>query len=213
MLNFLLMFISFEGIDGCGKSTQIKILSEYLISLGNKVLTIREPGGNDLSEAIRKILLSSKNVIDPITELLLFESARANLIQETIRPALDNGFIVLSDRFYDSTIAYQGYGRGINLDYITQINTIATNGLKPDLTFFLDVDIQTSKKRSNYRISDRIELSDDSFFENVIKGFHIIAVNEPERMIVINAKNDIKKTHNNILSILADKFPNIFLLS
>jgi dTMP kinase len=206
------MFISFEGIDGCGKSTQIKLLSEYLISLGNKVLTIREPGGNSLSEAIRKILLSSKNEIDPITELLLFESARANLIRQTIKPSLDDGFIILSDRFYDSTIAYQGYGRGINLDYITQINTIATNGLKPDLTFLLDVDIQTSKNRSNFRVSDRIELSDDSFFEKVIDGFRIIAANEPDRLIVIDAKNNIQSTHNKILSVLINKFPNIFRL-
>lgn len=206
------MFISFEGIDGCGKSTQIKLLSERLLNLGNKVLTIREPGGNTLSEAIRKILLSSKNDIDPITELLLFESARANLIQKTIKPSLEEGFILLSDRFYDSTIAYQGYGRGIDLEYISQINNIATNGFKPDITFFLNVDIPTSKTRSNNRISDRIELSDDTFFENVIVGFHTIAANEPERVLVIDAQNDIKTTHEQIITLLNNKFPNVFRL-
>ena len=203
------MLVSFEGIDGCGKSTQIKLLSDLLENAGKNVLTIREPGGNVLSESIRTMLLSSKNDIDPITELLLFESARANLINKTINPKLKEGYIILTDRFYDSTTAYQGYGRGLDLNSINQLNKIATSGLTPDITFLLDVTIETSKKRSNRRIADRIESSDDEFYLRVIHGFHEIAAQNSDRVFTIDANNDISTTHEHILSILRNKFPEI----
>ena len=140
------MFITFEGIDGCGKSTQLKLLNEYFLKQNKQTLIIREPGGTKVSEKIREILLSKNLEMTNITELLLFAAARNSLVEKVIKPALNQGIYVLSDRFYDSTTAYQGYGREINLDYIKIINEIATNGLKPNLTFFLDVPIEIASE-------------------------------------------------------------------
>ena len=202
------MFISFEGIDGSGKSTQIKLLKKYLEGLGYDVITLREPGGTVLSEKIREMLLSHKYEIQPVTELLLFEAARSNLVEEIIKPAIAAGKIVLCDRFYDSTTAYQGYGRDIPVDDVLYCHKIATNGLKPDITFFLNVSITTSNYRSINREVDRIEASGDDFFEKVKYGFHEIAKSEPERVFVINSELKIEETQMKIINILKNKFPD-----
>ncbi|MBX3042598.1 MAG: dTMP kinase [Candidatus Kapabacteria bacterium] len=188
------MLITFEGIDGCGKTTQLKLVAEMLESRGFKVHSLREPGGTDVSEAIREILLSSKSKLNDITELLLFESARSNLVESIIKPALAKGDYVLCDRFFDSTTAYQGYGRQIDLNVIQNCNEIATGGLKPNLTFYLRLSLQESKKRAGSREKDRIEKAGDNFFLRVIKGFDEIAANEPERVKIIDASGGIDET-------------------
>jgi dTMP kinase len=186
------MLISFEGIDGCGKTTQIGILEAKLIDSGYKVLRLREPGGAPLSEQIREILLNSKDDIHPITELMLFESARSHLYRTLIAPALAEKTIVICDRFTDSTIAYQGYGRGLDIDTIRRFNKIATDGVKPDITFYLDVELETARARSSKRISDRIESAGEEFFLRIIRGFRELAAVEPERIIQIDARNEIE---------------------
>ncbi len=193
------MFITFEGIDGCGKTTQLQLLKEYLEDKGYQVVMIREPGGTDFSEKIRDILLYSKDNISPIAELMLFESARANLVENVIKPALAEGKIVLSDRFYDSTTAYQGYGRGLDLEKVKSCNIFATNGLKPDLTFYLEVPLNIAHTRSHKRVYDRIESAGDNFFQRVIDGFRAIAESEPERFVIIDSTDELEVTRQRIL--------------
>jgi dTMP kinase len=199
------LLISFEGIDGAGKTTQINLLSKYLESKGLSVVVLREPGGNDVSESIREILLSAKNSINPKTELLLFEAARSELVHSVIIPALENGKIVLLDRFYDSTTAYQGFGRGLPLDDISKLNDIATSGLKPDLTFFLDIPLEVSKERSKKRDLDRIELSGSVFFERIIEGFRHLASLNSERIFLIDSEQDVKTVQNFIIFAVETK--------
>ncbi|HRP02487.1 MAG TPA: dTMP kinase [Candidatus Kapabacteria bacterium] len=196
------MFITFEGIDGCGKSTQLKLVNEYFISKGIKTLLIREPGGTNFSEKIREILLSHSSDMTNISELLLFASARNSLVSNVIEPAISNNIVVISDRFYDSTTAYQGFGRGLDLKQVEAINQIATNGLKPDLTFYLKLTVEEANQRSKYRQKDRIEDAGNHFFENVIIGYDTIADTEPERVKVIPAKNSISHTNKLILEII-----------
>lgn len=193
------MFITFEGIDGCGKSTQLILLKETLEQKGFKVITLREPGGTQLSEQIREILLSNKSQINDIAELLLFQAARANLVENVIKPALENDIFVLCDRFYDSTTAYQGYGRMIDLDIVKTCNIIAVNGLKPDLTFYLKLPLEIAKERSNKRDLDRIENAGDSFYKRVLLGYELIAAEEPERIKIICSNGTIENTKNEIL--------------
>lgn len=197
------MFITFEGIDGCGKTTQLKVLKDYLEKRGRKAVTLREPGGTDFSEKIREILLYSKDAISARAELLLFEAARANLVETVIKPELAGGNIVLCDRFYDSTTAYQGYGRGLPLDEINKCNTIATGGLKPNLTFFLNLSLEESKIRSHNRYQDRIEKAGDAFFERVLAGFKTIAAQEPERFHIIDAHGSVEETAKIIQEIVS----------
>ncbi len=188
------MLITFEGIDGSGKTTQLRLLKEYLEERGRKVIAIREPGGTVFSENIRELLLYSEENISPRAELLLFESARAHLVETLIKPAIEEGSIVLCDRFYDSTMAYQGYGRGIPLEEVKSCNMTATGGLVPTLTFYLKLDLDESRQRAKYRQHDRIEQSGNDFFERVIEGFAKIAEAEPRRIIVIDASGSIGAT-------------------
>jgi dTMP kinase len=200
------MFITFEGIDGSGKTTQIKLLQTYLEKKGIAVLTLREPGGNAFSEQIRELLLNSKHKISSRTELLLFEAARAQLVDSVIKPALTEGKIVISDRFYDSTTAYQAFGRGLPLEEVNFCNMFATGGLKPDITFYLKISLEESKKRAHYRFYDRIEQSGDIFFQKVIEGYNYIASREPERFIVIDASGRREETSSKIIA----KFEEIY---
>lgn len=193
------MFITFEGIDGSGKTTQIKLLSDFLESKGYEVILIREPGGTTFSESIRELLLNSKHSINRISELMLFEAARADLTEKIIIPALNKGKFVLSDRFYDSTTAYQGYGRGIDLNKIETLNKLGALDVSPDITFYLNIDIKTSEERSKARKKDRIESSGIEFYEKVVKGFEEISKKYPHRFIKINASNDIESTHKKVL--------------
>ncbi len=196
------MFITFEGIDGCGKTTQLKKLADYLTKTGKKVMTIREPGGNKFSESIRELLLDKSNNLSPVTELLLFEAARSHLVETVIKPAISDGVIVLSDRFYDSTTAYQGFGRGLDMDDVIQCNAIATGALKPDITFYLDVPLEVAAQRSGNREKDRIELAGNSFFERVRLGFRELAKMESHRIIQIDATQAAEETFAIILSHL-----------
>jgi dTMP kinase len=183
-------FITFEGTEGSGKSTQISLLAERLRSLEYTVRTLREPGGTPIGEEIRHTLKHSKDnhAMTPEAELLLMNASRAQLVREIIRPALDDGEIVLCDRFYDSTTAYQGYGRQLDLNMVKAIVDIAVGATRPDLTLLLQVSHEISERRRLARQStlpfmrDRIEEADQNFFDRVAKGYLAIAAAEPQRV-------------------------------
>ncbi len=204
------LFITFEGIDGCGKTTQLNLLCDYLISKGHDVLITREPGGNhQLGKDIRNILLHTQCEVDSKAEMFLFLADRAQHINKFILPNLKAGKIVLCDRHTDSTLAYQGYGRGQNIEKIIFLNDIATNNIKPDLTFIYNIDIDTSNLRVG-KEKDRMENSGSIFLEKVRLGYLTIAKNNPERIKVINAVNSIETvfedTKKHIDNILKCKF-------
>ncbi len=196
------MFISFEGIDGCGKSTQVSLLERALVEAGHSVRVLREPGATPLSEAVRSVLLNSAFDIDSMSELLLFCAARRQLVETVIRPALDNGTIVICDRYADSSTAYQGYGRGLALDDVASANRLATGGLMPHCTFFLDISVTESLQRSAKRSGtspDRMERSGDAFFERVRSGYQSIANSEDQRFLVLDGTQSIEFLHQSIL--------------
>jgi dTMP kinase len=187
------VFITFEGGEGAGKTTQVTRLAEHFRALGRTVRTVREPGGTELGEETRRILKHAPygaRLCDP-AELLLFAASRAQLVAEVIRPALHNGEIVLCDRFTDSTAAYQGYGRGLPADAIATVNTFATNGLSPDLTVLLDLPAAAGLERARLRApadsTDRMETMDLAFYERVRAGYLEIATREKARFLVVNA--------------------------
>ena len=196
------LFITFEGADGCGKTTQIKLLDEYLRSKGYKTLLTREPGSIGLGIKLREILLNYDGEISPTCESFLFLADRAQHIDCIIKPALDDGIVVLCDRHTDSTVAYQGYGRGIDLEQIHYLNKIATGNLKPDLTIVLDVDIETSLARVGTE-KDRMESAGAEFFERVRQGFLEIAKQEPHRVKIVDSTQTIEDIHKQILEIIA----------
>lgn len=195
-------FITFEGGDGCGKTTQIKLLDEYLRNKGYKTLLTREPGSKGLGIKLREILLNYDGEVSPTCESFLFLADRAQHVDCIIKPALEEGVVVLCDRHTDSTVAYQGYGRGLDLEQIHKLNNIATGGLKPDLTIVLDVDVETSQKRVGSE-KDRMESAGIEFFERVRKGFLEIAKQEPNRVKVINSTQSIEDIHKQILELIA----------
>ena len=185
------VFITFEGIDGCGKSTQVALCKEWLESIGRTVLYVREPGGTKIGEKIRELLLDKKNSsMAPMTELFLFEAARAQIVEETIKPALSEGKVVICDRFFDSSYAYQGCARGLGPEMVSRLNMDATGGLVPDVTFFLDISVEGAIKRRNVRgeEKDRIESAGDTFQEKVREGF-IRAASEDKRIVTIDASD------------------------
>jgi len=193
------MLISFEGIDGSGKSTQINLLKEYLEDKSHKVRVYREPGGVLISEQIRELLLNTKMDIHPVAELLLFSAARAQLIVEKVIPDLDDDYIVILDRFYDSTTAYQGFGRkSVELENIHQINEIASLGRTPDITFYLRLSWEESKKRTTHLQEDRMEMAGEDFFNRVISGFDYLA-KTTERFELIDAQVSIDTIHEKII--------------
>ena len=199
------MLITFEGIDGSGKSTQIELLREKLQELGKTVQVFREPGGSGISELVRNVLLNPDYAIDPVTELLLFSSARSQLISEKVIPALDAGNIIILDRFYDSTTAYQGYGRGsLALSKIELINEIASHHKAPDFTFYLRLSIEESNKRRAHLSKDRMEQAGDEFFKKVIKGFDEVAKAE-SRVVTIDATQSKEAIHSQIINMLSSK--------
>ena len=194
------LFITFEGADGCGKTTQINLLKEYLSDNGYDVFVTREPGAKGLGERLRDILLNYDGEVSDKCESFLFLADRAQHIDTIVKPALEQGKIILCDRHTDSTVAYQGYGRGLDIEQINMLNNIATNGLKPDLTFVFDVDIQTSMSRVVGE-KDRMESSGNDFFNKVRNGYLEIAKCEPQRVKVIDAKLPIDKVFEQVLSI------------
>jgi len=191
-------FITFEGGEGCGKSTQVRRLAEALREKGVEVLLTREPGGTWLAEEIRR-LIKDQSTETPCdrTELLLFLAARAQLVRNVIRPALRAGTWVVSDRFSDSTIAYQGYGRGLPLDMVRAMNEFSCEGLKPDLTLFLDVLPETARARRQDRErvtqteADRIERAGEAFHARLREGFRELAGSEPDRIVTIDANGTV----------------------
>ncbi|WP_234572173.1 dTMP kinase [Rhodohalobacter sp. 614A] len=196
------MLISFEGIDGCGKSTQIKLLKEYFDQKGIKYSVFREPGGTEISERIRSLLLHETDEMHPITELLLFSAARSQLIQEKVLPLLQKNEIVILDRFYDSTTAYQGYGRkSAELKSIHVLNQLATHHTKPDLTFYLKIDPKEAERRTSGNRKDRMENAGYQFFVDVSKGYDELANNE-ERIHSIDAMQSEVEVHAQIVSII-----------
>jgi len=186
--------ITFEGIDLCGKSVQIERLKEKLLDRNIPFLLLREPGGTVFSEKIRQVLLTKENeTMSPITEFLLFSAARAQIVKKKIIPALRKGSIVICDRYYDSSTAYQGYGRGINLSMINKINEFATETIKPNISFLIDIDLdemEQRKKLQKHKL-DRMEDQAREFFKKVRTGYLTIASQEQERFVVINGKNTI----------------------
>ena len=200
------MLISFEGIDGSGKSTQLVMLREVLEDRGLTVVVIREPGATLLSESIREILLSTKQTITPTAELLLFSAARTQLVEKVIEPALNEGSIILCDRYVDSTTAYQGFGRKLDLDSVRLCNRLATRGVMPTVTFFIDVAYEQAQQRMQFDLGvgepDRMERSGRDFFERVRYGYLQIAVDEPERFMVIDGSRDRLEIHSDIFSTL-----------
>jgi len=192
------LFITFEGIDGSGKSTQIELLKKLLKEKGHPVHVYREPGGTDVSEQIRSILLDSDLNINPITEVLLFSSARSQLIAEEVIPKLKKGGIIILDRFYDSTVAYQGYGRkSLPIEQINQINRIASHHQVPDVTFYLRLTPRESAARTTGQAKDRIERTGDDFFERVYRGFEELSRRE-NRYITIDATLTPGELHRQI---------------
>lgn len=194
------MIVTFEGIEGSGKSTQIEKLKNSLIKLNLDFAIFREPGGTDLSEEIRDILLNKDLDISPLSELLLFESARAELISKKILPSNKNKKIIIIDRFIDSTVAYQGYGRGISIDLINHLNKIVTEGIKIDRTYLLDAPVDIIEKRMVDKKKDRIERENSNFHNKIRAGFLEIAKQNPERFLVIDATKELEEIHNIILS-------------
>ncbi len=189
------MLISFEGIDGSGKTTQINLLKKRVQSAGLNVFIFREPGGTELSEAIRSILLNPETDIHPITEILLFSSARSQLIAERVQPLLDSNTLVILDRYYDSTVAYQGFGRKcLPISKINQINEIASHGIAPEITFYMRVDLEAAIERRSKMPKDRMEQSGDTFYTDVIKGFDELAKSS-ERFVTIDALKSIEVIH------------------
>lgn len=191
------LFITFEGIDGCGKTTQIELLKEKLEKKGYNVLLTREPGAKGLGEKFREILLNYDGEVSSNCESFLFLADRAQHIDTIIKPAINNGTIVLCDRHTDSTVAYQGYGRELDLEQIYQLNKIATNGIVPDITFILDIDIETSLQRIG-KGRDRMENSGRDFFERVRNGYIEISKQEPERVKLLNGNSPIEEIQNTI---------------
>jgi dTMP kinase len=202
-------FITFEGIEGCGKTTQIHLLKECLGKRGYTVVTTREPGGTHIGDAIRRILLDSKNIdIDIKTELLLYQAARAQHIKDIIRPSLSEGSIVLCDRFTDATLAYQGYAQNIHHDFIEVLNQYATDNLIPDLTILIDCPVEIGLQRARDRMAthhatvreDRFEEKSLDFHHAVRSGYLQIAENNSSRFYIVDGREDPASAHRSIQS-------------
>ncbi len=200
-------FISFEGIEGSGKSTQAKRLAEYFRSKGRKVIDTVEPGGTTIGQKIRKLLLEPGNHMEPLTELLLYYASRAQHVREVIYPAILNDTVVITDRFTDSTVAYQGHARGIDLKLLSRLNEIVNPDLKPFQTFLLDLDVEEGLKRNRKAgKQDRFELETVEFHKRVRKGFIQIASEEPDRVKVIDASRGPEEISEDIIKIIEEQW-------
>ena len=204
-------FISFEGIEGSGKSTQSKFLADFLLSKGHNIIQTAEPGGTRIGGEIRKLLLEPQNHMDPLTELLLYYASRAQHVQEVIAPALKQKTIVITDRYTDSTVAYQGHARGIDLNIINSLNKIVVPETEPFLTFLLDMDVEEGLRRNRKaQKEDRFELETVEFHKRVRKGFHLIAKEEPDRVIIIDASRSTEEVSSEIQKIAEEKIGTVF---
>jgi dTMP kinase len=204
-------FITFEGIDGSGKSTQLRLLGNFLLANGCDALLTREPGGTTLGLRLRAALLDAMEEVDPLTELLVFAADRAQHVRRVLRPALEAGRVVISDRYADATVAYQGAGRGFSPELISQIVQLATEGLKPDLTLLFDLPIAESTNRTARRSSgkstgktsrDRLDIEDADFHTRVRDAYLQIARAEPERVKLIDTSGPVEQTHEHVKEII-----------
>jgi dTMP kinase len=205
-------FITFEGIDGSGKSTQLRLLHNFLRANGWNPLVTREPGGTPVGLRLRAALLDATEEVDPLTELLVFAADRAQHVRRVIRPALEAGQVVISDRYADATIAYQGGGRGFPPELISEIVYLATEGLKPDLTVLFDVSIEESTHRTTRRSTgknsankagrDRLDIEDAAFHTRVREAYMVIANAEPERIKVVDASGPVEQTHERVKQVV-----------
>jgi len=200
------VFITFEGIDGCGKSTQLRLLAADLRARQLEVLTTREPGGTTLGQRLRAALLDVDEQVDPLAELLVFAADRAQHVRTVLRPALAVDKIILSDRYADATVAYQGSGRGFSPELIKGIVSLATDSLTPDLTLLFDLTVPESAVRTRRRLaakrSDRLDIEDVEFHERVRNAYLEIAKANPDRVRVINARGSVEQTHNLVMKIV-----------
>ena len=198
------LFITVEGIDGCGKSTQARLIAAALEAAGHDVLRLREPGGVKISEQIRAILLDPANgEMGDVCELLLYEAARAQLVHQVIRPALAAGKTVVCDRFYDSTTAYQAFADGLDRNIVSQANELAVDGCRPDLTLVFDLPVEDAlRRRSGREAEDRLELKGLEFQERVAAGFRAVAADEPDRVKLIDAGGSIAEVFSGVAAEL-----------
>jgi dTMP kinase len=199
-------FITFEGIDGCGKSTQLRLLASQLRLRGLEVVTTREPGGTTLGQRLRAALLDVEEQVDPLAELLVFAADRAQHVRAVLLPTLAGGRVVLSDRYADATVAYQGSGRGFKPELISEIVQLATGGLRPDLTLLFDLSVAESAVRTRRRVanknSDRLDSEDAEFHTRVRNAYLDIARADPERFRVIEARGSVQETHEKVMNII-----------
>jgi dTMP kinase len=208
-------FITFEGVEGCGKTTQIKLLSELLSARGMSTVLTREPGGCPIADKIRSILLDAENrALSPLTELMLYAAARAQHVTEVISPALIAGKIVLCDRFCDATVAYQSFGRGIDRSIIDPLNLQACQGVSPDLTVLVDCDPSVGLERARRRIEatsgpreERFELEELAFHQRVRAGYQRLAADQPERFLIIDGSDTIEKIFTAISTRVLIRIP------
>jgi dTMP kinase len=206
------MFITFEGVEGCGKTVQARLLVDHLRQLGLTVVLTREPGGTEIGDQIRTVLHDTGNTaMLPTSEILLYSAARAQIVGQLIRPALVAGQVVVCDRYADSTLAYQGYGRGLDLDVLRYITAFATGGLRPDLTLMLDVDVEAglTRKRAAFRAQqdelNRMDQQTMDFYSRVREGYRTLVAQEPGRWVVIDAARDIVAIQNEIQAVVAPR--------
>ena len=200
-------FITFEGCEGVGKSRQVKLLAEYLDGKGIKYIVTREPGGSSVSEQIRAVILdqNNKNMTDSC-EALLYAAARAQLLEEKIKPLLDDGYLVICDRYVDSSFAYQGFARGLGLDFVKSINSFALENFNPDLTLFLDLPPeQAFKRKGGIDKNDRLELAGLEFHNKVYEGYKAVAEIYKDRIFTIDASGTKQETHQKIINALKNK--------
>lgn len=201
------MFITLEGPEGSGKSSQLPLLQDFLINMGYSVYSTREPGGTPIGDQIRDVLLDNQNIeMHPRAEILLFQASRAQLVEQVILPRIKRGEIVLCDRYADSTIAYQGYGHQVNLEILSAIINYATGGLKPDLTFLLDIDVrlglQRRKKEGDINRLDQLLIE---FHQRVRQGYHQLAKSEPDRWELIDASQPFDQVRHEIQQVVVKR--------
>jgi len=200
-------FISFEGIDGSGKSTQLRLLSRYLEEAGCKVVLTREPGGTPVGVRLRGALLDVHEEVDPLTELLVFAADRAQHVRRVLRPAIEAGKVIISDRYADATVAYQGAGRGFSPELIAEIVELATEGLKPDLTLLFDLSVEESTARTSRRLDgknkgDRLDAEASDFHVRVRNAYLELARAEPERVKIVETNRPAEETHKKVKEII-----------
>lgn len=201
------ILITMEGPDGAGKSTQIAMLKEYFEKQGKSVLVTRDPGGNKISEAVRSVILNKEYTeMAPVTELLLYASARAQLVAEVVKPALDAGTVVICDRFVDSNAVYQGIARGLGIDTVYAVNQYALQGVEVLLTIHLDLSAEEGiKRKKNQAELDRMEMEDISFHQQVVEGYRTLAAQNPQRIVTIDATLPAEEIHAKILGAVSAK--------